>query len=641
MVKNYRKLIIFFSTLIIIVIIISYSRYYIKHDQLPDISDLNTIEFYSIDGQKYFELNNKTSTYVKLEEISDYLKKAIIAVEDRHFYEHHGFDYLRIGKAILDNLKTLSRRYGASTITQQYARNLYLTHEKSWERKLREAYYTILLEMNYSKDDILEGYLNTIYFGHGVYGIHDASIFYFNKQPNDLTLGEAAVLTAIPKGPTYYSPLKDYERNKERKELILKLMLEQGNITETEYRDALNEDIKIIGKHPKNVNNIAPYFLDIVIKELESYNLLNNPYINGLKVYTTLDLTLNEISLKAINTIYPSSSLIETSVFAIDPKTGYVKTVIGGRDYQVSQFNRAINGYRHPGSTIKPLLYYAALEHGFTPTTTFKSEPTTFYINKGKEKYEPTNFQNIYAYRDVTMAYALAVSDNIYAIKTHLFLGESTLIKMAKRMGINTTNMKPVPSLALGATEIKLSELTTAYAYFASMGKQVAPVYITKITDLNDEVLYEYKNTSKQILNRDLCFIMNELLRGMFDPYMSYNQSVTGLSIIPQLTHTYAGKSGTTDYDTTMIGYNPQLVVGVWTGYDELIPLNTVSERNYAKRVWAKIMEDYFSIYEATWYKPTKNVSPVIVNPITGEMNNKGYHKVLYFLKGTEPYYYY
>lgn len=641
MVKNYRKLIIFFSTLIIIVIIISYSRYYIKHDQLPDISDLNTIEFYSIDGQKYFELNNKTSTYVKLEEISDYLKKAIIAVEDRHFYEHHGFDYLRIGKAILDNLKTLSRRYGASTITQQYARNLYLTHEKSWERKLREAYYTILLEMNYSKDDILEGYLNTIYFGHGVYGIHDASIFYFNKQPNDLTLGEAAVLAAIPKGPTYYSPLKDYERNKERKELILKLMLEQGKITETEYRDALNEDIKTIGKHPKNVNNIAPYFLDIVIKELESYNLLNNPYINGLKVYTTLDLTLNEISLKAINTIYPSSSLIETSVFAIDPQTGYVKTVIGGRDYQVSQFNRAINGYRHPGSTIKPLLYYAALEHGFTPTTTFKSEPTTFYINKGKEKYEPTNFQNIYAYRDVTMAYALAVSDNIYAIKTHLFLGESTLIKMAKRMGINTTNMKPVPSLALGATEIKLSELTTAYAYFASMGKQVAPVYITKITDLNDEVLYEYKNTSKQILNRDLCFIMNELLRGMFDPYMSYNQSVTGLSIIPQLTHTYAGKSGTTDYDTTMIGYNPELVVGVWTGYDELIPLTTVSERNYAKRVWAKIMEDYFSIYEATWYKPTKNVSPVIVNPITGEMNNKGYHKVLYFLKGTEPYYYY
>lgn len=641
MVKNYRKLIIFFSTLIIIVIIISYSRYYIKHDQLPDISDLNTIEFYSIDGQKYFELNNKTSTYVKLEEISDYLKKAIIAVEDRHFYEHHGFDYLRIGKAILDNLKTLSRRYGASTITQQYARNLYLTHEKSWERKLREAYYTILLEMNYSKDDILEGYLNTIYFGHGVYGIHDASIFYFNKQPNDLTLGEAAVLAAIPKGPTYYSPLKDYERNKERKELILKLMLEQGKITETEYRDALNEDIKIIGKHPKNVNNIAPYFLDIVIKELESYNLLNNPYINGLKVYTTLDLTLNEISLKAINTIYPSSSLIETAVFAIDPQTGYVKTVIGGRDYQVSQFNRAINGYRHPGSTIKPLLYYAALEHGFTPTTTFKSEPTTFYINKGKEKYEPTNFQNIYAYRDVTMAYALAVSDNIYAIKTHLFLGESTLIKMAKRMGINTTNMKPVPSLALGATEIKLSELTTAYAYFASMGKQVAPVYITKITDLNDEVLYEYKNTSKQILNRDLCFIMNELLRGMFDPYMSYNQSVTGLSIIPQLTHTYAGKSGTTDYDTTMIGYNPELVVGVWTGYDELIPLTTVSERNYAKRVWAKIMEDYFSIYEATWYKPTKNVSPVIVNPITGEMNNKSYHKVLYFLKGTEPYYYY
>ncbi|NLG82486.1 MAG: PBP1A family penicillin-binding protein [Bacilli bacterium] len=641
MVSNHRKLIFFFSILIIIIITISFSRYYLKHDKLPEISDLNTIEFYSIDGKKYFELNNKTSTYVKLEEVSDYLKKAILAVEDQHFYEHNGFDYLRIGKAILDNLKSLSRRYGASTITQQYARNLYLTHEKSWERKLKEAYYTILLEMNYSKDDIFEGYLNTIYFGHGVYGIHDASIFYFNKKPIDLSLSESAVLASIPKGPTYYSPLKDYERNKDRKELILKLMLEQGKITEEEYNEAIKDEIKVIGKHPKSVDNIAPYFIDIVIKELETYNLINNPLINGLKVYTTLDLNLNEISLAAIKSIYPSTSLIETAVFAIDPQTGYVKTVIGGRDYHSSQFNRATSGFRHPGSAIKPLLYYAALEYGFTPTTTFKSEPTTFYINKGTEKYEPTNFQNTYAYRDVTMAYALAVSDNIYAIKTHLFLGESTLIKMAKRMGI-TANMKAVPSLALGATEIKLSELTTAYAYFASLGKKITPVYITKITDLNDEVLYEHKKTPKQVLNKDLCFIMNELLRGMFDPYMSYNQSVTGLSIIPQLSHIYAGKSGTTDYDTTMIGYNPELVVGVWTGYDELIPLTTSHEKNYAKRVWARLMENYFSLNEATWYKPTKNVSPVLVNPITGEIDDqKGYKKALYFLKGTEPYYYY
>lgn len=636
-----KKIITSLTIIALMIITITVSFHYIKNQKLPEISDLKKIEFYSIDQKKYFELNNKhTDNYVNLDKVSEHLVNAILSVEDQHFFEHHGFNYRRIIKSIIDNISSMSKKYGASTITQQYARNLYLTHEKSYLRKLKEAYYTIILESNYSKTDILEGYLNTIYFGHGIYGIGDAVKFYYNKEPLELTIAEAAVLAAIPKGPSLYSPINNFEKNNARKEIILKLMLDEKKITLAEYENALNEEIEVIGKQPKNIYQTAPYFQDIIMYELEKHGLIDDPFINGIKVYTTLDLALNEIAEQAVNNLYNPNSTIETGVYALDPLTGYVKTVIGGRNYYYSQYNRALAGQRHPGSTIKPLLYYAALEYGFTPTTTFKSEPTTFYLNNGSEKYSPSNFQNIYAHDDVTMAYALAVSDNIYAIKTHLFLGESTLINIAKRLGI-TAQMKPVPSLALGSTEIKLSELTNAYAQFANLGKKISPVYITKITDLNDFVLYEHKLENEQILNPDLCFILNHMLTGMFDPNMSYNQSVTGLSIHNQLSHKYAGKSGSTDYDNIMIGFNPELVVGVWTGYDKQVPLVTYEEKGYSKRVWLKIMENYFSNKKPSWYDPPKNVTPILIDPIGGKVNAKNrYAKILYYMKGTEPFYY-
>ncbi len=635
---EHKKLITSLSIIAFIIISIASSFFYLKNKKLPHIRELKTIEFYTHDNEKFFELNNEQNqSYVYLPQISKYLISAILSVEDKHFYEHNGFDYQRIIKSIIDNISSMSKRYGASTITQQYARNLYLSHEKSFERKAKEAYYTILLENNYTKDEILEGYLNTIYFGHGIYGINDACKFYFNKEAKDISLAEAAVLASIPKGPNIYSPLADYEKNKERKELILKLMLKQGEITQSEYDEAMSEKIIIIGKHPQSMFNTAPYFQDVVMYELEKYNLIQDPFLKGIKVYTTLDTRLNSIVEKAINDIYSPDSEIEAAVFAMDPQTGFVRTIVGGRNYRLSQYNRALAGQRHPGSTIKPLLYYSALEYGFTPTTTFRSEPTTFYINKGKEKYSPSNFQDIYANREVTMAYALAVSDNIYAVKTHLFLGEETLVKTAKRLGI-TSEMLPVPSLALGSTEIKLSELTNAYAHFANLGKKVRPVYITKITDLYDNVLYEYRPSEEQVLNPDLSFIMNHMLRGMFDPKMSYQANVTGLSIVYRLTHIYAGKSGSTDYDNTMIGYNPHLVVGVWTGYDEQKPITKYEEKSYSKRVWAQIIEDYFKNQNPGWYKPSKNLIPVLVNPITGEIgNSKEYVKIMYYLKGTEP----
>lgn len=604
-----------------------------------EIEDLESIEFYNDREELFFELsNNQRKSWVKLEDISDNIIESFITVEDKNFYHHNGFDYKRIVKAFIDNIKTSSRSYGASTITQQYARNLYLSHEKSWNRKIKEAYYAFLIERKYDKDEILEGYLNTIYFGHGIYGVSDASKFYFDKSVDKLSIAESAILAAIPKSPLYYSPINDYERNNTRKELIIDLMVEQKKITSFEGLEAKNEVINIIGKHPKINPEYAPFFQDVVINELDSLGFLNNIYSTGLKVYTTLDSDLHNIASKYVRSLISDDSDIEIALYAIEPSTGHVKAVIGGRDYQVSQYNRATSAARHPGSTIKPLLYYSALEYGFTPTTTFSSTKTTFYLEDGKVKYSPKNFADIYANKDITMAYALAVSDNMYAVKTHLFLGEQTLVEMSKRVGI-TTEMMPLPSLALGSSEVHLDELTTSYAYFANYGEKVTPTYITKVTDSEGNVLYEPEVERVQVLDPDLCFILSNMLTGMFDTRMSEHISVTGLSISHMLSNKYSGKSGSTDYDNWMIGYNPDIVIGVWAGYDDMIPIEKYDDKRYSKIIWANVIEEYMESKDPNRFEPTDNVVAVIVDPINGNIADKytNYSKPLYFKKGTEP----
>lgn len=630
--EHSHKIVTFLS----IVFIICCGILFIRFQKAPNIQDLTSIELYSINGEKYAEItNNVTQNYLSLESISPHIINAVIASEDQHFYRHHGFDYLRIIKALFDNFISGKKKYGASTITQQYARNLYLSFEKTYWRKLKEAYYALLLESNYSKDEILEGYLNTIYFGHGIYGIHDASYYYFGKPAAELSLKEAATIIAIIKAPTHYSPLTHYQQNQERANLILSLMKSQGKISDLEYQIAQKETVEPIGKRPSHTPLYAPYFQDQVLAELEKLNLLQDQFYRGLKVHTTLDLNLTKIIETRLTEINPSSK-IEAAIYAIDPQNGYVKAMVGGRDYHNSQFNRAIHAVRHPGSTIKPLLYYRALEYGFTPATTLKSEPTTFYINR--EPYAPTNYLNQYPNQYISMAYALAISDNIYATKTHLFLGPGELVHTAKRFGV-TTPMEPLPSLALGATEMRLSELTTAYAHFASLGQKVKPVYITKVTDMSDQVLYEYSPSKKQALDPDLCFIMNHMLTLMFDQGLSNEIRVTGHTLANQLTHHYSGKSGSTDYDHLMIGYNPYLVLGVWTGYDNHAPITNPREKILAKQLWANIMEDYFS-EDYPFFNPTPYVVPVQIDPISGRLANVNTSnpRRIYFLRGTEPY---
>lgn len=625
---------IFISTLLLMIFLIGIFIYYTaKLDyKIPKIMN---IEIYDQNGQKYLTLNNENKqSYVSINKIDQDIIDAFLSIEDKKFYSHRGIDIIRMGGALLSNLETSSKSQGASTITQQYARNLYLSSSKNYRRKIEEIMIAINLETKYSKQEILEGYLNSIYFDHGIYGIEDACLFYFNKNSSDISLVEAAALASIPKGPVYYSPINNPKNNKLRRNIVLEEMYKDEKITHEEKDTAQNEDLIIHGYLERTNNSNAPYFQDLILKELETL-LLTRKY-NNLKVYTTLDLQLNEIILEAIDAYYPINSDLQLAVFAVNPKNGAVVSSIGGINYLQSEFNRSTLALRQPGSAIKPFLYYSALEQGFTPATTFNSTKTNFYVN-GKV-YSPTNFLDIYPNREISMAYAIAVSDNIYAIKTHLFLGTDNLVSSLKDFGF-TSPINDNVSLALGTSEVKLSELVQGYARLASLGVDVKNHYILKVVDGNDKIVYQYKNKAKQKFSQDNCYILSETLTNVFDNRLSINISTTGAAIANKITKKYAAKSGSTNTDNWMIGYNNNLVLGIWTGYDN----NTYIENNdvkFIKYIWAEVMENYMRGKEDTWYETPKNVVSITLNPTTGMVAHQNeYKKSLYFRSDNLPWY--
>lgn len=617
-----------------LVIAFSIINYNLKYE-MPQIL---TIELYDKDNNKYLSYsNNNKQTYVTLDKISDYVIDAFISIEDKRFYNHQGVDFIRIGGAIISDIKNQEFVEGASTITQQYVKNLYLSNDKTIERKLNEVLIAMNIERQYSKDEILTGYLNSIYFDSGIYGIEDASIFYFNKHAKDLTLVEACSLASIPKSPSSYSPIKNPENNKERRNLVLYELYQDNKIDYETYIKSLNEELILYGIHPEDKNENAPYFQDLVIRELKTMGWLNDYTSRGLKVYTTLDSSLTNAIVESINKRHPNSE-IETAVYAIEPKTGNILAVVGGNNYEDSSFNRAVDSLRQSGSAIKPFLYLTALEHGFTPATTFKSEPTTFYINN--EKYSPKNYANIYANQDVSMVYAIATSDNIYAMKTHLFLGTNELVNTLKRFKISG-DIPSIPSLALGTYEISLQELITAYGVLANEGIYVEPTLITKITTFDDEVLYEKKNKeTSRLANKSDVFLLNESMTSIFDNSMTYNIRPTGGRLVSLLNHKYAGKSGTTDTDNIMVGYNPDILVGVWTGYDDSRLIEDYDDLSYGKYIWADVVESYMKKRKNIWYEIPDDVIKVDLNPMSGFYPSfDEYHKNLYFKKNNIPWY--
>lgn len=608
----------------------------------PPLSVPQTTILYNADKSLLEEMHHGQKRYwVPIENISPHVIQATISVEDQNFYNHHGFDPKRIAGAAVADLKAMAKVQGASTITQQYARNLFLEHDKTWIRKLREAWYTVRLETNYDKDRILEGYLNTIYYGHGVYGIEAASRYYFNKNASKLTRSEASILAGIPKGPSYYSPFNNLENAKERQKIILAAMQKEGFITQEEEKKAFAAKLSFHEIKEEEKQDIAPYFVDEVKKQVkEKLHLTNERELHGLRIYTTLNPKLQKLAEKKVEkTIDPDSS-IQTGFIAMDPKTGAVKALIGGKDYEESPFNRATQAVRQPGSTMKVPLYYAAIEHGLTPSTLFKSEPTVFTFGKGTKetKYKPSNYHDYYANDNITLSQAIALSDNIYAVKTMQYIGADQLVQTSKEMGIKS-NIKPVPSLALGTSPVRLSEMVNAYGMIENGGREIEPTFVTKVASYDGKVLYEAPKEHKQVLDEDAAYVTTHLMTGMFDERLNDYTTVTGNSINEKTTHIYGGKSGTTQTDSWMIGFSPSLVAGVWTGYDKDQTMDKVTERSYAKNIWVSFMEEAHKGKTVQAFSPSKGVVGVLVNPDNGKLATKDCPntRLTYYVKGTEP----
>lgn len=628
-----RKLFKFISFMFIIGIIIIIGLYgYAYFSPKLDIKNANQFYIYDDKSELIYQ-GSGNNDWVSLDEISPEFIDAVLNTEDKNFYKHYGFDIPRIMKAMYTNIKSGAIVQGASTISQQYIKNMYLDFDKTWERKIDEAFLTLRLEVQYSKDEILEGYLNTINFGQGNYGIENASQFYFNKSASNLNLEEAIILAGIPKAPNKYNPITNYDATIKRAKIIAKLMLDNGAIDKESYDKLFVNNIEIYGKRSENNLNMLMYYQDAVKQELDSLDEIPDSLIEsgGLKIYTSLNMEAQKLMEKNITEHMGDSSMQVASII-VNPHTGSVMALTGGVDYAKSQFNRAISSNRQVGSAIKPFLYYSALENGMVSSSTFLSEPTTFMFSSNSS-YSPANYNDKYGNKNITMAAALSYSDNIYAVKTHLFLGEDTLVNTAKRMGIEGI-MEALPSLALGTCELSMLDFARGYTTLASGGFKRNLTFIEKVEDIHGNVLYQKKYTDNLVLNESYTYILNEMMTSTYNSnFIDYN-TPTVMSIASKISNKYAIKTGSSGTDCWMVGYNPNILMMVWNGYDDNSEM-AVKDGTISKNIWVDTVEN-LSI-EKNWYEMPNNVVGVPLDAITGEeTNDNSRTSIFYFVNGSE-----
>lgn len=610
-IKWLRRIVIALIVLIMMIYGVSYMM------EAPRLGQGHYIKMYDQQNQLYYQ-SNQQSNDVALQDISQDFLKSIVAIEDHRFYSHRGFDPIGILRAIKSNMMAGGNAQGASTISQQYARLLFLTNEKTWSRKITEAFLTTRLEMHYDKETILQGYVNTVYFGHGIYGIQNASHYYFDKEPKDLDLNEASMLAGVINGPEYFSPFKDMDAAKSRQKVVLNSLVKEKYITQQQADQVYQTPFKL-NDHPSSSITIAyPYFRDTVIQELKDLGFYEDKYINqGLNIQTTLDTSIQDKLNQVVQKELKERDELEISSMVLDNQQSQVLAIVGGKDYTTSQFNRANSASRQIGSTMKPILYYIALENGFTPTTKFKSEATTFQLDNG-QTYAPTNYNQKYANQDITLAQAIAVSDNIYAVKTHLFLGEQALVNMLSQFGF--THVSPHPSLALGTLNTNIYQLSQVYTTFAHEGIYNEVHTIEKITNDQGDILYEYQPQNKQLLNQETCLILSQLLTSPFNKQFNTYTSAT-MANYPTNT-TFAVKTGSTPYDSLCVGYNPQYTLLNWSGYDDNREMTMTSDSQVPKIIF-QTMANHLQ-KEELWYQPTAQIQQIPINPLTGDYQENG-----------------
>lgn len=594
------------------------------------LNSANRVFLYDSNEELVFESNNNND-WISLSDISSNIIDATIIGEDKNFYSHNGFDYLRIGKAIVNNFKSGEIVEGASTISQQYVKNLYLDFSQTWKRKIEEAFLTVKLELKYSKEEILEGYLNTINYGQGNFGIESASRFYFNKSADELSLEESLMLVGIPRSPENNNPVSNYDNCIKRAKIIAKLMLDNGMIDIDCYNSLFTNRIEIYGKRERNNMSTLMYFSDSVMNEIDGISSIPKSLIKsgGIRIYTTLDVDAQKMLDDSIKENMSDDS-VQVAGVLVNPSTGGVLALAGGRDYASSQFNRVTQSKRAVGSTIKPFLYYTALENNMTESSSFLSSKVSFIFGNN-ETYSPSNYSNIYANKEISMAAALAYSDNIYAVKTHLFLGEEQLVKTLKMAGLNE-ELYAVPSLALGSQEINMLDFAGAYGTLANYGTYNEIYFIERVEDINGNILYKHKSDSREVLNKDSVYIINEMMTNTYNPAFIDYLNPTVLYLNSKISRKYALKSGTTESDYWIVGYNPDALMLVWAGND----LNENVDSSYSKKIkniWCDTIEEYLSDKDDSWYEASDNIIGIPLDAVSGDVASSSKNTIVYYYK--------
>ncbi|MEO0202730.1 MAG: PBP1A family penicillin-binding protein [candidate division WOR-3 bacterium] len=623
-------------------------------DDIEKYKPLKSTKVYDINNKLIYEFYEERRAPVNIKELPNYTIMAFVLLEDRKFYKHWGVDIDRIIKSIVKNILMFKVKEGASTITQQLARNMFLTQERTITRKIREILLSIKIERTFSKEEILERYLNQIYMGSGIYGIENASEYYFGKKAKDINPIEASILAGIPKNPARYSPANNYNLALERGKYVLKLLYDKKIITKEEYQKYKDQKPEIVyHKSPISYGGIAPYFIDEIRKYVISKYGEHFLFKGGGKIYTTLDSRIQEIANRILDSMlnvydkkYPTKpkykdynprskklpQYLQAALVAIDNNTGYVLALIGGRNYYHSQFNRATQAYRQAGSAFKIFTYASAMEKGYNSTDIVYDLPIS--IKQNNVTWEPSNFDREYL-GPIPIWKAIALSKNLATVRLLMDIGPASASEMAKRLGIETP-IPPYYSVALGSIDVTLLELTNAFSTVASYGMKKKPMFILRIEDANGIVLEENKTQKTIVMDSITAYLTINLLKHVVNAGTAIESR-----IVYKFEHPAAGKTGTTDdyRDAWFIGFTPDITLGVWFGYDStrrIFPNATGTL--LAVPVWSLIMKEIYKDKPKKDFYIPYGVKFVEVCRVSGKLPTKNCPRIYEpFKEGREP----
>lgn len=610
------------------------------HD-LPQINSLKQFKpssvttVFSSDKQILTRFYIEKRFPVSIEKIPKNLINALVTIEDNKFFTHSGINLKAIARAIIHDLKAGKFKQGASTLTQQLAKTLFLTPEKSIVRKIKEAILTLQIERRYTKNEILELYLNLIYLGSGAYGVEAACQTYFEKSVSDITLCEAALIAGLPKAPSVYSPINNPDLAKKRRNLVLKQMLAAKIITLPEYNFSKTQEIILVSQKTKKSD--AGYFIEHIKTILKKQFDLQKVYSKGLNIYTTLNLDLQMAANKSVSKHMASLETrmkkqglnpekTECALIAIDIKTGGILSMVGGKDFKKSVFNRAVQAKRQPGSAFKPFVYATAITLGFSQNDKLLDAPLSYRLNDTKT-WQVNNFSKTYL-GEITFRKALALSKNTPVVRLMEMIGISKVIEFTKNAGVSS-QLHHNLSLALGTSEVSLIELTASYIPFANMGIKVPPFSIIKITDSDSRIIFQTTVMKQSVMSRQNAAIMADMLKSVILEGTGKKACIIQKDI--------AGKTGTTDNykDALFIGFSPDIAVGVWVGNDDPTPLGRYETgARAALPIWIDYMKYFLSNKSYQYFDIPDGTKMIYMNPDTGRITKtKAFHSVKTLIK--------